>query len=498
MTSVARAAPPQQPSPEPEAEDAHAQHQPRDNKLYLPLGSSASSLSYLHKQPRGYVKSPPIEFLAHSDPEGPPPPIVRKKSGERVKSSLKLPGLVRARSMPNTKNVHFDSRDYIRQFSRTDQPTAVSVDSSPTIEKRRIEFTCGEGTDEDSDGSSSSSCSSSSDEDENMFSRRTEWSIRLTNFTKPTVSLESPNVVLESVSLSSDKERLVGHVLVRNLSYHKCVTVRYTLDYWKTVSEVVAMYNDDIRKRYRNLNYDKFTFTINLHDLPQHALRSKSMFFCIRYNTNGLEFWDNNGRFNYQIDFTRIPKQKQRTKTTNKHSRGRHHHRSLSEPPLDDHDFFLDAAISPDLHPVEASKNTSPTKSKVKKLTSRYNFGASFRNHHHHHHTHDETTDEEETFSFPKTSSHHPSLTDQISRPAWDSSSYQDLLNNYCFFTEKKDLKHNTATTTSKQKNDENDDDDESESDSQVSPTNTTNQNPQIPKPFLPSTKNDILRQIYV
>lgn len=492
MTSVARAAPatpPQEQQKNNPPQTSAPQHEPvkgDGQKLYLPLGTSAGSLSYLHKQPRGYVKSPPIEFLAQSDPET-PPPIVRKKSGERVKSSLKLPGLVRARSMPNTKNVHFDSTDYIRQFSRTDQPTAVSVDSSPTIEKRRIQFTCGgsSASDDDSDEDSSSASSCSSDEDETMFSRRTEWSVRLTNFTKPAVTPESPNVVLESVALSSDKERLVGHVLVRNLSYHKCVTVRYTLDYWKTVSEVVASYNDDIRRRYRSLNYDKFTFSINLHDLPQHALRSKSMFFCIRYNTNGLEFWDNNGRFNYQIDFTRVPKQKTKTK-----SRGRHHHRSLSEPPLDDHDFFLDAAVSPDLHPVgaKATNDTSPTKSKVKKLTSRYNFGASFRNHHHH--THDETTDDEETFSFPKTSSNHPTLTDQVSRPAWDSSSYQDLLNNYCFFTEKKDLKHNTAA---KQENDEQDSDSP-----QVSPTNTTNQAPQIPKPFLPSAKNDVLRQIYV
>ena len=32
------------------------------------------------------------------------------------------------------------------------------------------------------------------------------------------------------------------------------------------------------------------------------------MFFCVRYNVNGQEFWDNNNFINYRVDFTKWPK----------------------------------------------------------------------------------------------------------------------------------------------------------------------------------------------
>ncbi|EER39458.1 protein phosphatase regulatory subunit Gac1 [Histoplasma capsulatum H143] len=49
-----------------------------------------------------------------------------------------------------------------------------------------------------------------------------------------------------------------------------------------------------------------FNFTIHLGDVGN--LESKRLFICIRYNVNGLEFWDNNNLMNYHIDFMKKPK----------------------------------------------------------------------------------------------------------------------------------------------------------------------------------------------
>lgn len=490
-------------------------HQHDDNqKLYLNLGeySTNSSVSYLHKQPRGYVKAPTIESMMNASAEAESSPsspeyasfsanIVRKKSGERVKSSLKLPGLVpRTRSLPNTKNVHFDSQDYVRPFWMSDQPTVISsAESTPTKEKRAVEFHVGGDKDRENNDESTSS---SDDEDEDIFSKKTEWNINLTNFSNnSSVSEDDGTVFLESVSLSANKENIIGHILVKNLAFHKTVTVRYTLDYWKTVSEIIAVYDEDIRKKYKNMNFDKFTFKLNLQDLPQHSLHLKSMFFCIRYNTNGKEFWDNNNRYNYQVDFNRVvsaaTSQRRISRRQMKEHNNNHHLRSRSEPALDDHRDFVIEAISPDLNAIDGvgkknlratnsitnstNNGSSPTKSKVKQLTSRYNFGASFRNHHkHNNNDHHNTMDnnDEESFTFPHSSISKPTLTTNhlFSRPAWDSTSYQDLLNNYCFFKEKKDLKHNTN-------NNNNDRDDNNiknyDDDDIISPTTNISTNPQ-------------------
>jgi hypothetical protein len=78
------------------------------------------------------------------------------------------------------------------------------------------------------------------------------------------------------------------------------VTCRFTLDYWKTTSEVTAEYVCEIQPR-QDPGHDRFHFTIKLSDLAN--LESKTLYFCIRYNVNGQEFWDNNGGTNFQVDF---------------------------------------------------------------------------------------------------------------------------------------------------------------------------------------------------
>jgi hypothetical protein len=132
-----------------------------------------------------------------------------------------------------------------------------------------------------------------------------EWEIRLSNFPADVTQRESWPVRVEKVFLSSDNKKIVGAIAVQNLAFQKLVVARFTLDYWKTTSEVAADYNHDVRRR-QNDGCDRFNFSIKLVDLAN--LENKTMFFCIHYNVNRQDYWDNNNGMNYQVDFTKKTK----------------------------------------------------------------------------------------------------------------------------------------------------------------------------------------------
>ena len=216
------------------------------------------------------------------------PPMLRKKSGELVRPALR-PASAKRRpsSMPGTptysKAVHFDSHlEHVRHFLQVDRPLAVSANSSPVenYEQER-EFPFGGGTQEP------------------PF----EWEIRLSNFPQETVNRAHMPVRVERVFLSAEKKSLIGTVAVQNLAFHKFVVARFTLDYWKTTSEVAAEYSNDVRRLQNQDGCDRFNFSIKLED--QANLENKTLFFCVRYNVNGQEFWDSNGHINYQVDFSK-------------------------------------------------------------------------------------------------------------------------------------------------------------------------------------------------
>ncbi|KAK6341210.1 hypothetical protein TWF696_008296 [Orbilia brochopaga] len=211
-------------------------------------------------------------------------PMVRKKSGELVKSSLKSPNLKRRpSSMPSTptypKVVHFDAHlEHVRHFIHSERPTAVSAGSSP-VESNM---------DTDSEYPFPS--------DEPPF----EWEIGLPNF-PDRVDRSGAVVRVEKVALSHDKKALLGTVAVANISFQKLVVARFTLDYWQTTSEVSAEYTNDIRRRHNDDGLDRFTFKIKLEDMAN--LENKTLFFCVRYRVDQQEYWDNNNSINYQVDF---------------------------------------------------------------------------------------------------------------------------------------------------------------------------------------------------
>lgn len=222
------------------------------------------------------------------------PPLLRKKSGELVKPALRPPSRRRPSSMPGTptysKAVHFNEDiEQVRHFLHADRPIAVSANSSPV-----------EAYDSESEYPFNDS----------TRSKTPEWEIKLANFpASETYERQTAPVRVERIFLASDNQTLVGSIACANISFHKFVVARFTLDYWKTTSEVVAEYNHDIRKKHKDDGYDRFNFNIKLAD--QANLESKTLLLCVRYQVNGQEFWDNNNSMNYQVDFSKKVKQRE-------------------------------------------------------------------------------------------------------------------------------------------------------------------------------------------
>lgn len=229
------------------------------------------------------------------------PQMVRKKSGELVRPALRPASRRRPSSMPGTptfsKAVHFDSHlEHVRHFLQVDRPLAVSAGSSP-VDNYDSDTEYPFGTDEKPVG-------------------RTppfEWEIIINNFPVETPARKSLPVRLERVWLSNDHKFLIGSIVVANLAFQKAVTCRFTLDYWKTTSEVNAEYVCEITPRTAEYSHDRFQFSIKLADLAN--LETKTLYFATRYTVNGQEHWDNNNGTNFQVDFRKkmLPQNGKRT-----------------------------------------------------------------------------------------------------------------------------------------------------------------------------------------
>ncbi|KAK4150471.1 carbohydrate-binding module family 21 protein [Chaetomidium leptoderma] len=217
------------------------------------------------------------------------PQMVRKKSGELVRPALRPPSRRRPSSMPGTptfsKAVHFDSHlEHVRHFLQVDRPLAVSAGSSPVDNYE-----------------SDAEYPFASDERTGTRAPSFEWEIIMTNFPVETPVRKAQPVRLERVWLSNDQKSLVGSIAVANLAFHKLVACRFTLDYWKTTSELAAEYVCEIRPVDTPHSQDRFNFTIKLSDLAN--LEAKTLYFCVRYTVGGQEHWDNNNGTNFQVDF---------------------------------------------------------------------------------------------------------------------------------------------------------------------------------------------------
>jgi hypothetical protein len=215
--------------------------------------------------------------------------------------------------MPSTpaygpKNVHFKEKDdgleSVRLFRRTGKPVSVSKPTSDTETETEPEpsafpfphlF-----------GTSASSLSAIADRSPIPAPNPSPYA----------------NVHLESVSLPPARPPVLrGTILVRNIAFEKHVGVRFTLDDWTTVSEVLSTYTGPVAametlvgtnqgKTVGDLigssvasGWDRFNFAVKLEDYEAY-LCQRTLFLVIRYSAPGVgEFWDNNSDQNYRITF---------------------------------------------------------------------------------------------------------------------------------------------------------------------------------------------------
>lgn len=202
-----------------------------------------------------------------------------------IRPSLRPPPASRPSTPTFSKSVHFDPHlKRVRHFLHIERPLAVAAGSPPV------------------DPESGETESSSSDKDsDHSRSPSYDWEIITVNFPAETYERLQLPVRLEKMVLSPDNKELIGIVAVANLAFKKTVVVRFTLDFWKTISEMLAEYAVTARRNQQGDGYDRFNFAIKIADVAN--LNEKPMFFCIKYCVNGVEHWDSNNNYNFQVDF---------------------------------------------------------------------------------------------------------------------------------------------------------------------------------------------------
>ncbi|CAJ0754561.1 24879_t:CDS:2 [Entrophospora sp. SA101] len=105
--------------------------------------------------------------------------------------------------------------------------------------------------------------------------------------------------------------------MVQNIAFHKLVEVRYTFDFWQTVSEVKATYAEGVAEKDKD-SFDVFIFSIELFDNSRNPIDGKTMYFAVHYNVSNRDYWDNNSGSNYRVNFKKVKK-------SSSSSQGNHH-----------------------------------------------------------------------------------------------------------------------------------------------------------------------------
>ncbi|XP_057321718.1 glycogen-binding subunit 76A isoform X2 [Microplitis mediator] len=99
-------------------------------------------------------------------------------------------------------------------------------------------------------------------------------------------------VCLENVIVQDPLSMCIqGTVRVKNLDFHKSVHIRYSLDSWKSYSDLQALYLQNSCDGFS----DKFTFQLYCRPLKVGA----KLELAVRFQCKGVQYWDNNSGFNY-------------------------------------------------------------------------------------------------------------------------------------------------------------------------------------------------------
>jgi hypothetical protein len=265
-----------------------------------------------------------------------------------------------------SKSVRFkEDIEEFRHFLQLDRPSIISSRAS---------------SDEERDSELYENDAQAMGDNDDNVSDDGNWEIRTPNLQGDPASLKSRLVRVEKFFLDFDNT-LVGIVGCLNVAFEKLVVARFTLDHWKTSSEVVAGYHDSILKDRSTDGYDYFRFRVKLSKVGH--LEAKTMLICVRYEVNGQEYWDNNNMMNYEVNFIRKAKPKSMPRSrhdTAKHAfvSGRH---AASSPRPRSIPAYFDNLVQNNFDRHKGSLYPSQRKGRDDPIgvafANRYDFGAS-------------------------------------------------------------------------------------------------------------------------
>lgn len=110
-----------------------------------------------------------------------------------------------------------------------------------------------------------------------------------------TEKLERLNVCLESARVCDGVHvTICGSVRVRNLDFHKTVHIRYTMNRWKTYTDLQATYVAGSCDGYS----DRFQFVLYAPCISS----GQRLALAVRFQCKGQQFWDSNSGANYCFD----------------------------------------------------------------------------------------------------------------------------------------------------------------------------------------------------
>ncbi|KAF7583709.1 putative phosphatase regulatory subunit family protein [Clavispora lusitaniae] len=386
--------------------------------------------------------------------------LVRKKSGEIVKSSLKE-HTPRSRSLPSTptyKSVHFGGDADVRYFSQKDRPAAISASNSPVLATDDDDMD-DPGADLDlevtwdsSSGPADSAGGLAAPPRDSAFP---QWSVDVLNFPPLSyherMAVRHMPVFLEHMFVSADQRYLLGQVAVHNMAYEKSVVVRYSPDAWSTTKDLDAIYVPDTPPVLRAHNYDRFIFKLDLAKIGERfpAGGRWDYEFCVRFTTPDCEYWDNNSGSNYMVRLERRPRPKQRAVSAAAVSKADRSQRPKpkysasflrrqGESDFDRNNFYLsspllsslgvrdeselpqfrahtDESVSPNSAPVSPPDSPDPLSNTPNDLADRQNLSPNSR----------------------------PSQTSRTPKDI-SSMSYRELLDSFCFFSPSRDASTST------------------------------------------------------
>ncbi|KAF9116035.1 hypothetical protein BGX27_005268 [Mortierella sp. AM989] len=219
------------------------------------------------------------------------------KNGLPIKSAMKSPTVtavsnctnlstrpssIRSHSSPtlsSPKFVHFNTKlEHVRLFLQGEMPSCVS--------ERETIVDAGDGKNV-----------TTSD----IKLKLTNWSpVAKGSFQPGNIDTGAAPLRVESMELSRDQTELLGTILIHNIAFHKHVSVRFTVDFWQTNTEVNAEYKESIP----GSALDRFVFKIPLG--MDKSIVEKTFCFAVRYQVIGREFWDSNNGMNYQVECKRV------------------------------------------------------------------------------------------------------------------------------------------------------------------------------------------------